>query len=61
MLYLKSSFVLPSLIDSHVYITSEQGPDSCVDEFVKTSADVVIDGAGYALKTLNAGFTTLPT
>ncbi len=56
---LKSSFVLPGLIDSHVHITGEQGPDSRVDEFIKTSADVAIDGAGYALKTLNAGFTTI--
>jgi imidazolonepropionase-like amidohydrolase len=56
---LKSSFVLPGLIDSHVHITGEQGPDSRVDEFITTSADQAIDGAGYALKTLNAGFTTI--
>ncbi len=56
---LKSSFVLPGLIDSHVHITGEQGPDSRVDEFIKTSADQAIDGAGFAVKTLNAGFTTV--
>jgi imidazolonepropionase-like amidohydrolase len=56
---LKTSFVLPGLIDSHVHPTDEQGPDSRLDAFLKTSADYAIDGAGYALKTLRAGFTTV--
>lgn len=56
---LKNSFVLPGLIDSHVHITSEQGPSARLDEFIKTSADQAIDGAGFAMKTLEAGFTTV--
>ena len=56
---LKNAFVLPGLIDSHVHITSEQGPDARIDEFIKTSADQAIDGAGFAMKTLQAGFTTV--
>lgn len=56
---LKNRFVLPGLIDSHVHITGEQGPDSRVDEFIKTSADQAIDGAGFGMKTLLAGFTTV--
>ena len=36
-----------------------QGPDSRLNEFIKTSADQAIDGAGFALKTLEAGFTTV--
>ena len=56
---LKNSFVLPGLIDSHVHITSEQGPSARLDEFIKTSADQAIDGAGFAMKTLAAGFTTV--
>ena len=56
---LKNAFVLPGLIDSHVHITSEQGPDARIDEFIKTSADQAIDGAGFAMKTLEAGFTTV--
>ena len=56
---LRDSFVLPGLIDSHVHLTSEQGPDSRINQFLKTSADQAIDGAGNALKTLNAGFTTV--
>ncbi len=56
---LRSAFVLPGLIDSHVHLTDEQGPDSRINEFLKTSADAAIDGAGYARKTLEAGFTTV--
>lgn len=56
---LKTSFVLPGLIDSHVHITGEQGPDSRINQFLSTSADDAIAGAGYALKTLEAGFTTI--
>lgn len=56
---LKNAFVLPGLIDSHVHITGEQGPDARIDEFIKTSADQAIDGAGFAMKTLRAGFTTV--
>lgn len=56
---LKSGFVLPGLIDSHVHITSEQGPDARLNQFMMTSSDGAIAGAGYALKTLQAGFTTV--
>jgi imidazolonepropionase-like amidohydrolase len=56
---LRNSFVLPGLIDSHVHLTDEQGPDSRINEFLKTSADLSIDGAGYARLTLNVGFTTV--
>ncbi|HEV7694436.1 MAG TPA: amidohydrolase family protein [Hyphomonadaceae bacterium] len=56
---LRDSFVLPGLIDSHVHLTGEQGPDTRINQFLKTSADEAIDGAGNALKTLNAGFTTV--
>ncbi|MEZ5937221.1 MAG: amidohydrolase family protein [Hyphomonadaceae bacterium] len=56
---LRSAFVLPGLIDSHVHITSELGPDDRINTFLKTSSDTALDGAGYALKTLHAGFTTI--
>jgi imidazolonepropionase-like amidohydrolase len=56
---LKDSFVLPGLIDSHVHLTSEQGPNSRLERFTKTKADLAMDGAGNARKTLNAGFTTV--
>ena len=56
---LKNAFVLPGLIDSHVHLTSETGPGSRLDEFLKSSADQAIDGAGFAVTTLEAGFTTV--
>lgn len=56
---LKSRFVLPGLIDSHVHLASETGPDSRINSFIKTDSDAAIDAAGFAMKTLNAGFTTV--
>jgi imidazolonepropionase-like amidohydrolase len=56
---LKDSFVLPGLIDSHVHLTGEQGPNSQLDEVTQSSADQAMVGAGYARKTLMAGFTTV--
>jgi len=56
---LRDSFVLPGLIDSHVHITNEQGPGRQLERFTKTRSAVALDGAGYAWKTLQAGFTTV--
>ncbi len=56
---LKTSFVLPGLIDSHVHLASEQGPDARLNGFLKTQSDAAIDAAGFAMKTLEAGFTTV--
>jgi imidazolonepropionase-like amidohydrolase len=56
---LKDSFVLPGMIDSHVHLTGQQGPNSRLDEVTQSSADQAMVGAGYARKTLMAGFTTV--
>lgn len=56
---LKDAFVLPGLIDSHVHLASEQGPDARLNGFLKTDSDAAIDAAGFAMKTLQAGFTTV--
>jgi imidazolonepropionase-like amidohydrolase len=56
---LKDSFVLPGLIDSHVHLTGQQGPSSQLDEVTQSSATQAMVGAGYARKTLMAGFTTV--
>ena len=56
---LRDSFVLPGLIDSHVHITSEGGPNSEVNAVKKTAADLTLDGLMYAQRSLRAGFTTL--
>jgi imidazolonepropionase-like amidohydrolase len=56
---LKNSFVLPGLIDSHVHITSQQNPNSRLEEVTQSSAEQAMVGARYAKKTLMAGFTTV--
>lgn len=55
---LKDSFVLPGLIDSHVHITSERGTSRPEAALSATEADAALNGAGNALKTLHAGFTS---
>lgn len=55
----KARTILPGLIDSHVHITSEQGPNRRFDAVTKTSADRAFDGVVYARRTLEAGFTTV--
>jgi imidazolonepropionase-like amidohydrolase len=56
---LRSSFVLPGLIDTHVHILSQQGPTRDLDAVKESEADRTLDGARYALITLEAGFTTV--
>jgi imidazolonepropionase-like amidohydrolase len=56
---LKSAFVLPGLIDSHVHLTSEQGANARLDEVTQSSAEQAMVGARYARRTLMAGFTTV--
>lgn len=56
---LHDAFVLPGLIDSHVHLTGEQGPNSQLEEFTKTRSDLALDGAWNGMKTLRAGFTTV--
>ena len=56
---LRDSFVLPGLIDSHVHLTSEQGPNARLEEYTKSKSDLALDGAWNAMKTLKAGFTTV--
>ncbi|MFC5343152.1 amidohydrolase family protein [Brevundimonas staleyi] len=56
---LRDSFVLPGLIDSHVHLTSQQSPTGRLDAVTRDAADSAIVGAGFARKTLMAGFTTV--
>ncbi|MBI1391176.1 MAG: amidohydrolase family protein [Alphaproteobacteria bacterium] len=56
---LSEFFVLPGLTDGHVHITSELGPDGKVAYVERSDPDWAIVGAGYARKTLMAGFTTV--
>ena len=56
---LREFFVLPGLIDSHVHITNENNPRGRLDRVELSDADNAIRAAGYAKKTLHAGFTTV--
>lgn len=56
---LKKSFVLPGLIDSHVHILGETNPRARLQRVEESDADDAIAGAGFARKTLMAGFTTV--
>jgi imidazolonepropionase-like amidohydrolase len=56
---LKTAFVLPGFIDSHVHITGQQNPNSRLEEVTQSSAEQALVGARYAKKTLLAGFTTV--
>jgi imidazolonepropionase-like amidohydrolase len=55
----RNRFVLPGLIDSHVHLTGELGPDQLIEEVTLTPSDGAVRGAGYARITLMAGFTTV--
>jgi imidazolonepropionase-like amidohydrolase len=56
---LRNYFVLPGLIDSHVHITGENNPRVRLQAVELSDADDAIAGAGFAKKTLLAGFTTV--
>ncbi len=56
---LKSMMVLPGLIDSHVHITSENNPKGRLQTVQMSDPDRAITAAGFARKTLMAGFTTV--
>jgi imidazolonepropionase-like amidohydrolase len=56
---LADSFVLPGLIDSHVHLCHENGPDDALRRVRQTPADLAMDGVHFARITLEAGFTTV--
>lgn len=56
---LRTSFVLPGLIDSHVHICDQSGPSQRLEAVTKSLGDVVIDCTIYARRTVEAGFTTV--
>ncbi|MGE0182984.1 MAG: amidohydrolase family protein [Parvularculaceae bacterium] len=59
MIDLKNRFVLPGLIDSHVHILGENNPRQRLQRVEESDADDAVAGAGFARKTLMAGFTTV--
>ena len=51
--------VLPGLMDAHVHLQGELGPQSRLNEITRSGEDLVVEGAANARKTLLAGFTTV--
>lgn len=56
---LRDQFVLPGLIDAHVHITFEVGPNFQLQLAQEDPVDFAVAGAGFAERTLQAGFTTV--
>ena len=56
---LADKFVLPGLMDMHVHLLSELGPDSRTEALQVTTSMQALKGALHAKRTLHAGFTTV--
>ena len=56
---LSSSFVMPGLMDMHVHLQSELGPNNDREALRMSGSDVAMASIHYAHKTLMAGFTTV--
>ena len=52
-------FVLPGLMDMHVHLLGELGPDSRTRQLTETTSLAALRGAQFAHRTLAAGFTTV--
>ncbi len=56
---LKDSFVMPGLMDMHVHIQGELGPDQFREGLQMSAEDTAMRSVMYAERTLQAGFTTV--
>ena len=56
---LSDKFVLPGLMDMHVHLLFELGPNSRMEALQVTTSMRAMKGAMYARRTLDAGFTTV--
>jgi imidazolonepropionase-like amidohydrolase len=56
---LSDKFVLPGLMDMHVHLLGEIGPNSRTDMLHVTTSMQALKGAMHAKRTLHAGFTTV--
>ncbi|GEQ98967.1 hypothetical protein JCM17844_26040 [Iodidimonas gelatinilytica] len=56
---LRSATVLPGLIDMHTHILFELSPTSALQRLKMSTTDAAMQGALYAKRTLDAGFTTV--
>ena len=56
---LKNHFVMPGIMDVHVHIESESGPNRYLDRFRENKADIALKASVYCKKTLMSGITTV--
>jgi imidazolonepropionase-like amidohydrolase len=56
---LSNSFVMPGLMDMHVHLQGELGPNNDSEKLRLSQADNLVKSAYFAKKTLMAGFTTV--
>jgi imidazolonepropionase-like amidohydrolase len=56
---LKTSTVLPGLIDAHTHITGEGTGNAIVQAATESPVDAAVRSTAYAKRTLEAGFTTI--
>ncbi len=56
---LSDKFVLPGLIDLHVHLLGQLGPESRTEALTVTTSLKALRGAAHARRTLRAGFTTV--
>ena len=56
---LRDRFVMPGLMDMHVHLQGQLGPDRYRDRLKLSGADVLVNSIHYGMNTLMAGFTTV--
>lgn len=56
---LKKQTVMPGLIDMHVHLEEETGPNRYLNGFTLNDADIAFQAAVYAERTLMSGFTAV--
>ncbi|QBG37266.1 metal-dependent hydrolase family protein [Litorilituus sediminis] len=56
---LSSSYVMPGLMDMHVHLQGELGPNNDREKLRMSDSDKLVKSAYFAKKTLLAGFTTV--
>ncbi len=56
---LSEKYVMPGLVDAHVHFMLELGPREQTFAFLNSKTLIALRGAGFAKKTLDAGFTTV--
>ena len=55
---LKDQFVLPGLMDTHVHLQGELGPDNDSERLKMSSQQVEMRSVMFGMRTLTAGFTS---